>query len=167
MLPDNQQQGVESLINLLPKELLNGFNSTDFASLLSIISKQILKEGNITPNQLSQEFEVEILCEQNAFIKSFKDFQKVIDKETDKNQNQFAQFLPITNKFAEITEQYANTTNFEDQNNIVENLANFLVENVKNLKNNQKQTENIGQGQIFSSSKRWRKSSWFFLQQVR
>lgn len=63
MLPDNQQQGVESLINLLPKELLNGFNSTDFASLLSIISKQILKEGNITPNQLSQEFEVEILCE--------------------------------------------------------------------------------------------------------
>ena len=144
------------------KELLNGFDSTDFASLLSIISKQILKEGNTTPNQLCQEFEVEILREQNAFIKSFKDFQKVIDKETDKNQNQFAQFLPITNKFAEITEQYANTTNIEDQNNIVENLANFLVENVKNLKNNQKQTENIGQGQIFSSSKRWCKSRWFF-----
>ena len=163
MLPDNLQQGVESLINLLTKELLNGFDSTDFASLLSIISKQILKEGNTTPNQLCQEFEVEILGEQNAFIKSFKDFQKVIDKETDKNQNQFAQFLPITNKFAEITEQYANTTNIEDQNNIVENLANFLVENVKNLKNNQKQTENIGQGQIFSSSKRWCKSRWFFL----
>ena len=146
MLPDNQQQGVESLINLLTKELLNGFDSTDFASLLSTISKQILKEGNTTPNQLCQEFEVEILREQNAFIKSFKDFQKVIDKETDKNQNQFAQFLPIINKFAEITEQYANTTNIEDQNNIVENLANFLEENVKNLKNNQKQTENIGQG---------------------
>ena len=48
MLPDNQQQGVESLINLLTKELLNGFDSTDFASLLSIISKQILKEGNTT-----------------------------------------------------------------------------------------------------------------------
>ena len=146
MLPDNQQQGVESLINLLTKELLNGFDSTDFASLLSTISKQILKEGNTTPNQLCQEFEVEILREQNAFIKSFKDFQKVRDKETDKNQNQFAQFLPIINKFAEITEQYANTTNIEDQNNIVENLANFLEENVKNLKNNQKQTENIGQG---------------------